>query len=189
MVSGPFKVGSFCLCRCKHDGCVAVCSDREWLCSFGVAVAEPELVHPTRAAGPAETMVYASLSPALPQSQHQRVSSPAPCVLRGLWGGTPAGSNPRKGTPRSREVVVAQGPPQTAKIIVMLVAQVSKHSMGMGCFAPARSPCWCPGACSGLAQPCCSHGSLWRQTARVCVCAAHIPNWVGPKNFVAMNGR
>lgn len=177
MVSGPFKVGSVCLCRYKHDGCVAVCSNKAWLCSL----AEPELIHPTRAAGPAETTVQPSLFPALPQSQ-------TPGIHTSLWGCTPARSDPRKGTPCSREVVIAQGPPQSLNLTVMLVAQLSKPSMGTGSFAPAHSPHWCPGACSRLAQPCCSRGSLGRKTARVCICAAHIPNSIGPKNFVSMNG-
>lgn len=51
--------------------------------SFGVAVPEPELIHPTRAAGPAETRVYPSLSPALPQSQTPVSVHPGtPCAER-----------------------------------------------------------------------------------------------------------
>lgn len=129
-----------------------------------------------RAAGPAETTVT------LPSPLHCPQVKPQDCPHHHPeWGGTPAGSDPGKGTPCSRGVVIAQGPPQSPKIPVVLVAQLSKQSTGRDCFAPAHSP---PCALvlvqagTALLQP-------WQlvETNRVCICATAFPTQLVQKTL------
>lgn len=158
-----------------------------------MAVPEPELIHHARSPGPAEPMglpsplpwVHPPLSPALPQTH----ASPCPGTVCAeehgeearLQAGILVGD-----IPHSRESVSARGPPQVPQNHrAVPVAQVTKRSTGMSCFAPARRACQCRGARSGLAQRCRSHASSRRQTAMVCVCAGQVPGSIGPRNSVS----
>lgn len=139
---------------------MAVFRNREWLCRFGVAATESELIHHSRSAGPADH------ESALPSPLHctkpVQVPALAPCVLTIMMRRHICKAVILvRDIPHSRELVSGQGHRQVPKNLqAMLVAQLSKHGMGRSWFAPAHSTYQHPVNHYRLAQPCCSHGSL-----------------------------